>query len=181
MKKLLILLGLCGTLVACGNSELESMKKELEEVRSENLELKAFLGSENGPNYSMEDIEKISKGEEVAQKDVESDYDKVRDSVYADKAQEDAQYVAPVGDNRYFKQEEDMVLPIMELYPGDPVDGDNPDGHHFYTGYYEGYGDMVYLSLDTDYQIEGIYAYKVFPSKTTLNGSNIILRLKRKQ
>lgn len=180
MKKLLVLLGLCGMLVACNNGEVDALKKELEEVRTENLELKAFLGSEDGPNYSMEDIEKISKGEEVAWKDGESDYDKVRDSVYAEKEAEEAQYTAKAGTARYLKPQDDMSIPIIEFVPGDLGEDAGPDSHHIYTTYGESYDDMLYVSLDTDYQIEGIYAYKVLPSETTMNGSRIMLRLKRK-
>ena len=154
MKKILILLGLCGTLVACGNSELESMKKELEEVRSENLELKAFLGSENGPNYSMEDIEKISKGEEVAWKDGESDYDKVRDSVMNDKknpATPDTTY-----DDVLLPQDPDTELQVSDDELIDP-----------------------YAVIDTNIPVKGISGYTIVPSTNVKNGTKVIIRFSK--
>lgn len=168
MKKLLVLLGLCGMLVACNNGEVESLKKELEEVRAENLEMKAFLGSTDGPNYSMEDIEKISKGEEVAWKDGESDYDKVRDSVMSSS---DGLIPQDLDVETYSKN--------LTWEIGDAGEGADPMGHHYYTRFAET-GNKVYIELDTDMKINGQVAYTVVPSDTTMNGSKVLLILERK-
>lgn len=164
MKKLLVLLGLCGMLVACNNGEVESLKKELEEVRTENLELKAFLGSTDGPNYSMEDIEKISKGEEVAWKDGESDYDKVRDSVMS-------------RSDEMFVQDMDLDLKVQgfQFIPGDNEDGD----HMIWTSYAKN-NNYIYVELDSDVQFSGISAYNITPSEVIKNGSRTIIRFEVK-
>lgn len=164
MKKLLVLLGLCGMLVACNNGEVESLKKELEEVRAENLELKAFLGSTDGPNYSMEDIEKISKGEEVAWKDGESDYDKVRDSVMS-------------GSDEMFAQDMDLDLKVQG-FPFTP--GDNEDGDHMIWTSYAKNNNYIYVELDSDVQFSGISAYNITPSEVIKNGSRTIIRFEVK-
>ena len=164
MKKLLVLLGLCGMLVACDNGEVDALKKELEAVRTENLELKAFLGSADGPNYSMEDIEKISKGEEVAWKDGESDYDKVRDSVMG-------------GSDEMFSQDLDLDLKIQgfQFIPGDNEDGD----HTVWTSYAKN-NNYIYVELDSDIQFSGISAYNITPSEVIKNGSKTIIRFEVK-
>ena len=174
MKKLLILLGLCGTLVACGNSELESMKKELEEVRSENLELKAFLGSENGPNYSMEDIEKISKGEEVAWKDGESDYDKVRDSVMNDKknpATPDTTY-----DDVLLPQDPDTELQVSDDELIDPY---SDEGAEIMWTRYKQNNYSTYAVIDTNIPVKGISGYTIVPSNNVKNGTKVIIRFSK--
>ena len=174
MKKLLILLGLCGTLVACGNSELESMKKELEEVRSENLELKAFLGSENGPNYSMEDIEKISKGEEVAWKDGASDYDKVRDSVMNDKknpATPDTTY-----DDVLLPQDPDTELQVSDDELIDPY---SDEGAEIMWTRYKENNYIAYAVIDTNIPVKGISGYTIVPSTNVKNGTKVIIRFSK--
>lgn len=171
MKKLLMVLGLGLLLVGCNNGEVESLKKELEEVRAENLEMKVLLAADTG-TYTEADIERIAANGENSQakawKDGESDYDKVRDSVMS-------------GSDGLIPQDLDVETYSKNLTweIGDAGEGADPMGHHYYTRFAET-GNKVYIELDTDMKINGQVAYTVVPSDTTLNGSKVLLILERK-
>jgi hypothetical protein len=167
MKKLLMILGLGLLLVGCNNGEVESLKKELEEVRAENLEMKALLAADTG-TYTEADIERIAANGENPQnkawKDGESDYDKVRDSVMA-------------GSDEMFAQDMDLDLKVQG-FPFTP--GDNEDGDHMIWTSYAKNNNYIYVELNSDVQFSGISAYNITPSEVIKNGSRTIIRFEVK-
>ena len=76
MKKLLLVLGICGMLVGCKGEEVEKLKAELSEVKASNEIYKNALLNPN--DYDVE-----VNGDEFIVRE-KSDYDKSRDEIMKD-------------------------------------------------------------------------------------------------
>ena len=76
MKKLLLVLGICGLLVGCKGEEVEKLQAELAEVKASNEIYKNALLNPN--DYDVE-----VNGDEFIVKE-KSDYDKSRDEIMKD-------------------------------------------------------------------------------------------------
>lgn len=193
MKKLLVLLGLCGMLVACNNGEVETLKKELEDNKvTMALYEKALL---NPDDYDVD----VWEGElRIREK---SEYDKVRDEIMKEyeepkpvvENKPTTNTVSITKDSSYepFPQDLDTSLRVSEdeLIPGgDPDDEANNTGSvHYVVPYFQepkSKYENLYVRLETDYEIDGIMSYCVEPTKRYdgyRSGSDVYIGFKLKK
>lgn len=192
MKKLLLVLGICGLLVGCKGEEISKLEAELAEVKASNEIYKNALLNPN--DYDVE-----VNGDEFIVKE-KSDYDKSRDEIMKD-------YKEPSKDNKsdnssvktvsitevpYEALPQDLdtsfrVSPDRLHSGGDPDDeanGDNGSVHYVVPFFQEPRNeyDELYILLQTDYDVEGIMSYCVEPAKNVAGaGSEVYLGLKLKK
>ena len=191
MKKLLLVLGICGLLVGCKGEEVEKLKAELSEVKASNEIYKNALLNPN--DYDVE-----VNGDEFIVRE-KSDYDKSRDEImknYKEPSQNktDNTSVKTVSltEVPYEALPQDLdtsfrVSPDRLHSGGDPDDeanGDNGSVHYVLPFFQEPRNDydQLYILLQTDYDVEGIMSYCVEPAKNIAGaGSEVYLGLKLKK
>lgn len=191
MKKLLLVLGICGMLVGCKGEEIEKLQAELSEVKASNEIYKNALLNPN--DYDVE-----VNGDEFIVRE-KSDYDKSRDEIMKDykepsqnKADNTSVKTVSATEVPYEALPQDLdtsfrVSPDRLHSGGDPDDeanGDNGSVHYILPFFQEPRNDydQLYVVLQTDYDVEGIMSYCVEPAKNIAGaGSEVYLGLKLKK
>lgn len=191
MKKLLLVLGICGLLVGCKGEEVEKLKAELSEVKASNEIYKNALLNPN--DYDIE-----VNGDEFIVRE-KSDYDKSRDEIMKDykepsqnKTDNTSVKTVSATEVPYEALPQDLdtsfrVSPDRLHSGGDPDDeanGDNGSVHYVLPFFQEPRNDydQLYIVLQTDYDVEGIMSYCVEPAKNIAGaGSEVYLGLKLKK
>lgn len=191
MKKLLLVLGICGMLVGCKGEEVEKLKAELSEVKASNEIYKNALLNPN--DYDVE-----VNGDEFIVRE-KSDYDKSRDEIMKDykepsqnKSDNTSVKTVSATEVPYEALPQDLdtsfrVSPDRLHSGGDPDDeanGDNGSVHYVLPFFQEPRNDydQLYILLQTDYDVEGIMSYCVEPAKNIAGaGSEVYLGLKLKK
>lgn len=191
MKKLLLVLGICGLLVGCKGEEVEKLKAELSEVKASNEIYKNALLNPN--DYDVE-----VNGDEFIVRE-KSDYDKSRDEIMKDykepsqnKTDNTSVKTVSATEVPYEALPQDLdtsfrVSPDRLHSGGDPDDeanGDNGSVHYVLPFFQEPRNeyDELYILLQTDYDVEGIMSYCVEPAKNVAGaGSEVYLGLKLKK
>lgn len=191
MKKLLLVLGICGLLVGCKGEEVEKLKAELSEVKASNEIYKNALLNPN--DYDIE-----VNGDEFIVRE-KSDYDKSRDEIMKDykepsqnKTDNTSVKTVSATEVPYEALPQDLdtsfrVSPDRLHSGGDPDDeanGDNGSVHYVLPFFQEPRNDydQLYILLQTDYDVEGIMSYCVEPAKNIAGaGSEVYLGLKLKK
>ena len=191
MKKLLLVLGICGLLVGCKGEEVEKLKAELSEVKASNEIYKNALLNPN--DYDVE-----VNGDEFIVRE-KSDYDKSRDEIMKDykepsqnKTDNTSVKTVSATEVPYEALPQDLdtsfrVSPDRLHSGGDPDDeanGDNGSVHYVLPFFQEPRNDydQLYILLQTDYDVEGIMSYCVEPAKNIAGaGSEVYLGLKLKK
>ena len=191
MKKILLVLGICGLLVGCKGEEVEKLKAELSEVKASNEIYKNALLNPN--DYDVE-----VNGDEFIVRE-KSDYDKSRDEIMKDykepsqnKTDNTSVKTVSLTEVPYEALPQDLdtsfrVSPDRLHSGGDPDDeanGDNGSVHYVLPFFQEPRNDydQLYILLQTDYDVEGIMSYCVEPAKNIAGaGSEVYLGLKLKK
>ena len=191
MKKLLLVLGICGLLVGCKGEEIEKLQAELSEVKASNEIYKNALLNPN--DYDIE-----VNGDEFIVRE-KSDYDKSRDEIMKDYKEPSQNKI----DNTSVKTVSATEVPYEALPqdldtsfrvspdrlhsggdPDDEANGDNGSVHYVLPFFQEPRNDydQLYILLQTDYDVEGIMSYCVEPAKNIAGaGSEVYLGLKLKK